>query len=62
MDTSDTIKILEKVGFVAQTERKITALYRKRYISNDKFTINKLGQVQRCWGLFAYPIFIASQM
>jgi len=61
-DSSDTIKILENVGFVAQPERKITALYQKRYISDDKFTINKQGEIHRCWDLFAYPIFIASEM
>lgn len=52
------VKILEKAGLKLQETRTITALYRIRSSSDDQY-VNIGGVSQRCYDLFAYPIFIS---
>jgi hypothetical protein len=52
------MKILEKAGLTLQSSRTITALYRIRNYSDDQY-VNIAGISQRCFDLFAYPIFIS---
>lgn len=59
-DDTPPIKLLEQAGFIVQSPRLITSLYRQRYFSDDQY-VNIGGILQRCYDLFAYPIFISSQ-
>jgi hypothetical protein len=52
---------LEKLSGVATDIRKITSLYRKRYMSDDAYTLID-GLPYRLNNLLGYPIFIANSI
>jgi hypothetical protein len=52
------LTVLRQAGGLVQKPRRISVLYRPRYLSDDQY-VQVSGQIVRCYDLYAYPIFIA---
>jgi hypothetical protein len=53
------LSTLEEIGGVPEFPRKIQTLYRKRFVSDNRYWMTN-GVSQRSYDLFAYPIYIAA--